>query len=281
MDAIVQLCEKLSHTDEMTVIPDVTVQEVYYPLIAVHESGIFVFFEAGDLAKNKAAVLDSVYLLQRLLSLSRTKMHIYSVQEDGSWTYLNPCDDSVEDAGNGSDHVAAIINSNVFLIDQNRAAYYAQKLMFGACCEQVKSMPDGNTYVKRGSHWYPASLEDQDDVYMKTCLYGVFGWLPFHRGRHVSAFLYALTCGLFGVGWLLDVLSLLLGAARADEGKYFQPLSDTKRSWLMFLFCILAAILLLAAYRFLLSVLNHGFVFILRSASSGMPLEQHISTFAG
>ena len=272
------LYDQLILIEEMTLIRDVTVQKEFYPLIAVHESGLFVFLEAEKPDENKQEITNSVYPLQQLLSLSRAKMHVYSELPDGSWTYLNPCTDDTEKPEDVCAHIRSLIESRTFLIDKNRATYYSQKLMFGAGYDQVKSMPDGKIYVKRGSHWYPASSEDPDDVYKQTCLYGAFGWLQYHRGRRASGFIYTITCGLFTAGWLLDILSFLLGCAKDDEGKYYPPLSDAKRSWLMFLLCILAALILLIVYRFLLSLLNNGFISLLKNLSAGTDPGKQVSS---
>ncbi len=42
----------------------------------------------------------------------------------------------------------------------------------------------------------------------------LFGWLGVHRflvGKIVSGLLYLLTFGLFGIGWILDAILILLG----------------------------------------------------------------------
>ena len=109
---------------------------------------------------------------------------------------------------------------------------------------------------------------------MKTCLYGVFGWFQYHKGKRINSLIYVLTCGLFGAGWLLDLLSFLLNSAKDEEGKYYQPLSDRKHSWLLFFCCLLACIALLAAYQFLLSILNKGFVSVLIKAATGINPQQ-------
>lgn len=264
------LCGQLSQLDELSLFPGISFQKMFYPLIAVHSSGIYLFFDHSALPQRKSPLNDAVCALQQMLSVPRLKMHIYCLLSDGSWVYINPQTDDPARIADVFAHILSEVNSGSHVIDQHSADYYSQKLMFGTTSGRVRKMPDGETYLKKGGHWYPASSEDPDDVYMKTCLYGVFGWFQYHRGKRINSLIYALTCGLFGVGWLMDLLSFLLNSARDEEGKYYQPLSDRKRFWLLFLCCLLACIALLAAYQFLLSILNRGFVSVLVKAAGSL-----------
>ena len=49
----------------------------------------------------------------------------------------------------------------------------------------------------------------------------LFGWLGLHRfyvGKVITGLLYACTCGLFGIGWLVDILAIAIGGFRDNAG---------------------------------------------------------------
>ncbi len=50
------------------------------------------------------------------------------------------------------------------------------------------------------------------------CL-GMFGIHKFYVGKTVQGVVYLFTFGLFGVGWLVDLVRILFGAFRDDDGR--------------------------------------------------------------
>ncbi len=56
-------------------------------------------------------------------------------------------------------------------------------------------------------------------VAVLLCLFtGVFGVHKFYLGKIGMGILYIFTYGLFGIGWLVDMIVLLLGHPRDKEG---------------------------------------------------------------
>lgn len=102
--------------------------------------------------------------------------------------------------------------------------------------------------MQKRSRWLPFSTGDPDEAFRKTCLFGVFGWYPFHTNKKMIGLLYLPTCGLFGFGWLFDVLAFLIGHARDENGFRYRPLPNIKKGLLCFFVCITAAILLMMLY---------------------------------
>ncbi|MBR2259228.1 MAG: TM2 domain-containing protein [Blautia sp.] len=102
--------------------------------------------------------------------------------------------------------------------------------------------------MQKRSRWFPVSTGDPEDAFRKTCLFGVFGWYSFHTNKKMIGLLYLPTCGLFGFGWLFDVLAFLIGHARDENGLRYHPLSNRKKGLLCFFVCIAAAVLLMMLY---------------------------------
>ena len=49
-------------------------------------------------------------------------------------------------------------------------------------------------------------------------LFGIFGVHRFYLGRPAIGFLFLFTLGLMGIGWLIDIILILLGEIKDREG---------------------------------------------------------------
>ena len=64
-----------------------------------------------------------------------------------------------------------------------------------------------------------ASLQKSKMVTLLLCLF--LGWLGIHRfyvGKMGTGVLWMLTVGLFGIGWLIDLIMIITGAFRDKAG---------------------------------------------------------------
>lgn len=94
---------------------------------------------------------------------------------------------------------------------------------------------DGVLYVERHGHFVRASHHDPDRLWNLTLFGGVFGLHRFAVGKVGSGLLYLVTCGLFLVGWLLDIVQLLLGIQKDRRGAVILPLQNKRRCLLRLL----------------------------------------------
>ena len=70
-------------------------------------------------------------------------------------------------------------------------------------------------YVERA----PAVSNRSWGVALLLCLlFGVFGFHRFYVGKIASGLFFLLTCGWLGLGWLIDVISILTGSFRDRDG---------------------------------------------------------------
>jgi len=67
---------------------------------------------------------------------------------------------------------------------------------------------------------YTAMTSDRSrKTALLLCIF--LGWLGFHQfyvGRIGKGLLYMFTCGIFGIGVIIDLLSILLGSFRDNVG---------------------------------------------------------------
>lgn len=151
-------------------------------------------------------------------------------------------------------NIVSDLNYRARISRENRLSdvYEKLQLMFfsnGA----VKYGADGHAYIKKHGSWVIASDLDPDETFKKCALFGAFGVHKFAeptRSKKLTGILYFLTCGLFGVGWLADCVSMLLGVYRDSEKKYVAPVSDIKKCLLYMLLGALITVVYFYALRF-------------------------------
>ena len=67
------------------------------------------------------------------------------------------------------------------------------------------------------------SSDKSKKVALILCILGgIFGLHLFYVGRIGKAFLYLCTCGLFGFGWLGDIIKIATGGFRDNSGQYLR-----------------------------------------------------------
>ena len=75
----------------------------------------------------------------------------------------------------------------------------------------------GTIHQLKGGKFVPTSAVDPDVLYWLTLLGSPLGLHRMYMGKFFSGLAYLITCGIFGVGWLLDAISLLAGFQRDKQ----------------------------------------------------------------
>lgn len=141
--------------------------------------------------------------------------------------------------------------------------------------ENFRMDEDGKRYVKRvepvhmgilpitmsyREFWFPCSDRDSDAQYLKTVLFGWFGYHRFGEGKWLIGLFYLCTCGCFGVFYLYDLLEMILGnywytKVTYEEGEegivrqkrkfYYAPLQKKRRAFLLLMMAVLLCLFLI------------------------------------
>ena len=272
------MLRRLEGIGDSILLAHIFVKGVRCPLILLNPCGLFLFFESGDLRTKKEEILDDVRVLQDALGVVRSKLQVYSMDENGGWTWLDMRSGTVRQVADPAVHAIACIQSGLPSFQPERLLCFEEKL---ASCREKQAkgtgqgsrkegkmrrsikrirgtaILEGRTYIRRRGHWCPASKENSDEIFRKTCLFGLFGWFQFHTGHFPAGILYVLTCGFFGFGWIFDVLLLLAGLAKDGKGYYYAPVTDRRTGVCMLLTCTAAALVLVALYIWAMGVAGH------------------------
>lgn len=80
-------------------------------------------------------------------------------------------------------------------------------------------------------------MQSRHETFLAYILW-IFGFSGLHRfycGRKITGAIWALTAGLLGIGWLVD-LFLIPGLVRHANERYTQPKHDFTLGWLLLVF---------------------------------------------
>ena len=69
------------------------------------------------------------------------------------------------------------------------------------------------------AHYQTMTSDKNKDTALLLCIFGgLFGLHQFYVGKIGKGLLYLVTGGFFGIGWILDIFSILLGSFRDNTG---------------------------------------------------------------
>lgn len=157
------------------------------------------------------------------------------------------------------------------VLNEKERGLFLQNLQFASSVAgEVKIDLEGNAYISKRGKWFAASDIDAEQIFKYCALGGMFGAHKFLEKKKFVGFIYFITCGLFGVGWVFDCLSLLSGIYKDKDGKYIMPISD-KSSGLKMIF---AGLVISVVYFF---VLRFAFFWVSDLFAGIMPGEESLS----
>lgn len=138
---------------------------------------------------------------------------------------------------------------------------------------EIKKDMDGNHFIKKHGQWYLASDLDPDETFRKAAFFGAFGAHKFHDNKKTMGLIYFLSCGLFGVGWLLDCLAILAGIYKDSEGRYLLPVSNRKDCIIKLLIGFGIIVVYFLVYTLLLKFIYSSFSDLINNTISSQNIE--------
>lgn len=113
----------------------------------------------------------------------------------------------------------------------------------GYCVED-----NGEIFLLRHGTLHKASPVPSELQYYLTLFGGILGLHRFTLGKFFSGVCYFLTAGFFLVGWLLDLIQLLIGGQKDSKKRYLLPLANRKWKLLVLPFGLAFGFLLFQGY---------------------------------
>ena len=113
------------------------------------------------------------------------------------------------------------------MVDQDR-----RRVAFDNAEEAGYQFEKGRQKAQREAQQsYQYYVYSQTEVYsdrdritaLVLCLFlGIFGAHHFYARRPGMGILYLFTAGLFGIGWLIDIILIAVGSFKDDRGRYIK-----------------------------------------------------------
>ena len=69
----------------------------------------------------------------------------------------------------------------------------------------------------------PTSSKNYAATLILAIVLGFFGAHRFYLGKVGTGFLYVFTAGLFGIGWIVDIFTVLFGNFTDKTGSFVRP----------------------------------------------------------
>lgn len=242
------------------------------PIVMVNESAVLVFVQAEsserDSEKLKTRFRRVLNALTEKLDVSINSFVVCGCFSEAGANYSELCVFNVHNERINyfsceeqlDDFLCTVIHDINFrrpAFDSAGVSHVAFNLeLISGINGEVKRDVDGNYFVKKHGHWYQASDVDPDEMFEKAALFGAFGAHKFFDNKKGAGLLYFLTCGLFGVGWLLDSLSLIAGIYKDGEGKYVLPVTSRKNCFIKLLIGLGVTAAYILLYVFLLNLVG-------------------------
>lgn len=257
----------------------------YYDLIIFNSKRIVFFAQLKDNIGNTDAIVllrSSLNFLTNKLSRSlndflvcginninmymynnyNDRLHVFNLNDDDSFEIVKYIENELSYGSNIFDYsiIRNLIDTLTFSIETKHVSKTTEK---------VKVDAKGISYINKHGRWQKASDFNTEQVFLLSVFMGMFGGHLFFMKKRGKAFLYFITFGLFGVGWIFDNIEILFNIYKDPEGKYLIPLENKMVSFFMLLigfviFCFLGTFVM-----FLLNFIAKNSSEIINSLLSG------------
>ena len=94
-------------------------------------------------------------------------------------------------------------------------------VLIGGIIGLIISRPEGSS-SKRGATYNVYSRKSQIIALILCLLFGTLGVHYFYVGKIGMGLLYLFTGGLFGIGWIVDIIRIIAGIFRDKDGFYLR-----------------------------------------------------------
>lgn len=227
-------------------------------LLSVHVGNSGVFAIVKD-SKDPEALFRA---LRDLLETGRIRIYIPG---SGFFEPLRGMVYSEPDEDGLTEQIYGFIISEPPLWSDERILVLVERLTHIDCLTKKRyTDTDGNVFILRSGQFHQASPLSSETMFYTTLFFGPLGFHRFLSGKIFSGLLYLFTGGLFGVGWLMDLLSMFVGAQRDGKKRYFEPL---KKPLIALLLCPMGMLFGLCVLRVQSDILT-GFANMLNTILS-------------
>lgn len=289
MDEIKKMIDAMEDSIKVKTFIDLSIKDdnkkqLSIPVLILHPTDIYVFMEIDSLNEReyKKSLLDRLYILQKFLKRPVHHFDVYGCYNNETWVHVNPKNNNCDVLDNVCEYVQEWMDGRVSIFTEESLDELYYELEFGSDTkDKIKIDKNGIAYVRKGNMWYEASEDNTESLFYITLLGGWLGLHKFKRQETKRGILYLVTFGLFGVGWLIDILRILLGVEKGEDEAYLLPVENPKMKWLMFLAAIPAAALLIFCHYKILSAILSGVGMILDTITGSTTTGKHLESILG
>lgn len=222
--------------------------KISFPLILLHDTGIYAFIAEKPVFSRLLVPMNA---LRGVLTYSPDKYHLFAFGENGElyrlyWSKNTVLEESLPVAETLRGMFSRL--ECVFSQEEVTELAYTLNLMVEDKSSAVRLGPEGKKYINIRGQWRQMSSHSTKTVFYITLFLGPFGVHKFLHGELFKGVLYALTCGLFGVGWFIDCLRVIFLPVKDRYGKVMAPLSCKPMKFAMLLICAVFVGLLIYLY---------------------------------
>lgn len=226
--------------------------ELVFPVVAVHESGLYLTLLCSDSeGKGSSLTNDPEYALRVFKSYFFTKLPASCLlllsrgASQSAPAKLQSFDFESKQWSSESHNLCfdpeGYIGNSIRMVQRHSEDCERQDLISrlsrmgtSVVCKKYGETDEEKYFVKKDSKWFSTLNKDSEKVFHLALFGGFFGLHRFYLGMFGSGLLYLFTFGLLGFGWAVDCIKILLGRLQ-KKGAFLLPLENKGRCAVKFL----------------------------------------------